>query len=81
MVGVIRLRGAVAVGGLERLGELAAEGDAQADGIIERLGLRVGRGVCAAATLLDVDTIVFGGPTGHVLGDRLLTQGRCVLRL
>lgn len=32
--------------GLERLGRLAAEGDAQADGIIERLGLRIGRG-CA----------------------------------
>ncbi|MFG3369710.1 hypothetical protein ACIPWY_36035 [Streptomyces sp. NPDC090032] len=28
--------------------------------------------MCAAATLLDVDTIVFGGPTWHVLGDRLL---------
>ncbi|MFJ1929386.1 MULTISPECIES: ROK family transcriptional regulator [unclassified Streptomyces] len=58
--------------GLERLGQLAAEGDAQADGIIERLGLRVGRGVCAAATLLDVDSIVFGGPAWHVLGERLL---------
>ncbi|MFF2847903.1 ROK family transcriptional regulator [Streptomyces sp. NPDC058001] len=59
--------------GLERLAALATEGDTQADGIIERLGLRIGRGVCAAATLLDIDTIVFGGPTWHVLADRLLT--------
>ncbi|MFE9613997.1 ROK family transcriptional regulator [Streptomyces sp. NPDC006012] len=59
--------------GLERLAELAAEGQDQADGIIERLAIRIGRGVCAAATLLDVDTIVFGGPTWQVLADRLLT--------
>ncbi|MEV8330849.1 ROK family transcriptional regulator [Streptomyces niveus] len=58
--------------GLERLAELAAEGDVQADGIIERLAIRIGRGVCAAGTLLDVDTIVFGGPTWLVLSHRLL---------
>ncbi|MFE0462209.1 ROK family transcriptional regulator [Kitasatospora sp. NPDC058965] len=57
--------------GLERLAELA-EDDAQAGGILERLAIRIGRGVCAAATLLDVDTIVFGGPTWHVLAHRLL---------
>ncbi|MFI1338207.1 ROK family protein [Streptomyces sp. NPDC020845] len=59
--------------GLKRLAELAGEGEAQADGIIERLGIRIGRGVCAAATLLDVGTIVFGGPTWQLLADRLLT--------
>ncbi|ADI12503.1 ROK family protein [Streptomyces bingchenggensis BCW-1] len=58
--------------GLKRLAELAGEGEAQADGIVERLGIRIGRGVCAAATLLDVGTIVFGGPTWQVLADRLL---------
>lgn len=58
--------------GLERLAVLAADGEAQADGIIERLAIRIGRGVCAAATLLDVDTIVFGGPTWKLLADRLL---------
>lgn len=58
--------------GLERLARLAAEGETQADGIIERLAIRIGRGVCAAATLLDVDTIVFGGPTWQLLGERLL---------
>ncbi|MFJ5260125.1 ROK family transcriptional regulator [Streptomyces sp. NPDC088387] len=59
--------------GLERLAELAAEGEAAADGIIERLAIRIGRGVCAAATLLDVDTVVFGGPTWQLLADRLLS--------
>lgn len=58
--------------GLERLAALAAAGDAQADGVLERTALRIGRGVCAAATLLDIDTIVFGGPTWHLLADRLL---------
>lgn len=59
--------------GVKRLAELAAGGEAQADGIIERLALRIGRGVCAAATLLDVDTVVFGGPTWQLLADRLRT--------
>jgi predicted NBD/HSP70 family sugar kinase len=58
--------------GLERLAALAAAGEEQANGIISRLAIRIGRGVCAAATLLDVDTIVFGGPTWQVLADRLL---------
>lgn len=58
--------------GLERLAGLSAEGDAQADGILERLAIRIGRAVCTVATLLDLDTIVFGGPTWHVLADRLL---------
>ncbi|MEV6174042.1 ROK family transcriptional regulator [Streptomyces sp. NPDC051954] len=58
--------------GLERLAALAAAGEAQADDIIERLAIRIGRGVCAAATLLDVDTVVFGGPTWQLLADRLL---------
>ena len=58
--------------GLERLAELAAAGEEQAAGVITRLAVRIGRGVCAVATLLDVDTIVFGGPTWHVLADRLL---------
>ncbi|MFC9846788.1 ROK family transcriptional regulator [Streptomyces sp. NPDC060223] len=58
--------------GLERLAELAADGETRADGIIERLAIRIGRGVCAAATLLDVDTVVFGGPTWRLLADRLL---------
>ncbi|MEV6041202.1 ROK family transcriptional regulator [Nonomuraea sp. NPDC052116] len=63
---------AAAQGGLRRLAELAAAGQAQADGIIERLAIRIARGVCAAATLLDVDTVVFGGPTWQLLADRLL---------
>ncbi|MFE9769327.1 ROK family transcriptional regulator [Streptomyces sp. NPDC005808] len=58
--------------GLEQLATLAAAGETLADGIIERLAIRIGRGVCAAATLLDVDTVVFGGPTWQLLADRLL---------
>ncbi|WP_322935271.1 ROK family transcriptional regulator [Actinacidiphila alni] len=58
--------------GVERLAAMTAEGDARADGILERLAIRIGRGVCTAATLLDIDTIVFGGPTWHLLADRLL---------
>lgn len=58
--------------GLEQLAALAAAGEEQANGIISRLAIRIGRGVCAAATLLDVDTIVFGGPTWQVLAERLL---------
>ncbi|MFD4605202.1 ROK family protein [Streptomyces sp. NPDC058464] len=38
-----------------------------------RLAIRIGRGVCVAAILLDVDTIVFGGPTWKLLADRLLS--------
>ncbi|RAG85518.1 ROK family transcriptional regulator [Streptacidiphilus pinicola] len=58
--------------GLRRLAELSASGDASADGVLERLSVRIGRGVCAAATLLDVDTVVFGGPVWEVLGERVL---------
>ncbi|WP_041820670.1 ROK family transcriptional regulator [Streptomyces davaonensis] len=58
--------------GLEELASLAAAGESQAAGIIDRLAVRIGRGVCAAATLLDVDTVVFGGPAWHLLGERLL---------
>ncbi|MER8067600.1 MULTISPECIES: ROK family protein [unclassified Streptomyces] len=58
--------------GLEQLAALAARGDERAGSIIDRWGIRIGRGVCAAATLLDVDTIVFGGPIWHLLADRLL---------
>ncbi|MFG2406829.1 hypothetical protein ACGFR8_21250 [Streptomyces brevispora] len=54
------------------MGNPPPRGDTQADGIIERLALRIGRGVCAAAMLLDVERILFGGPTWHGLGDRLL---------
>ncbi|MFJ3669130.1 ROK family protein [Streptomyces sp. NPDC090106] len=59
--------------GVARLAALAAAGDSVADGVVERLGQRVGRGVCAAATLLDVDTIVFGGPVWQILAGRLRT--------
>lgn len=58
--------------GVERLASLTAEGDEAAKAIIDQLAVRIGRGVCAAATLLDVDTIVFGGTTWQVLADHLL---------
>jgi predicted NBD/HSP70 family sugar kinase len=45
----------------------AAAGDRVAGEIIDRWAVRVGRGVSAAATLVDSEMIVFGGPIwGHV---------------
>ncbi|WP_407566447.1 ROK family transcriptional regulator [Streptomyces sp. 184] len=61
-----------AQGGLERLAELAGAGDRRAAGLIDRLAVRIGRGVCATATLLDADRVVFGGPVWQLLGSRLL---------
>jgi predicted NBD/HSP70 family sugar kinase len=58
--------------GMERLAGLTATGHRQAAGIIDRLAARIGRAVCATATLLDADTVVFGGPLWQLLGDRLL---------
>ncbi|MEW1891103.1 MULTISPECIES: ROK family protein [unclassified Streptomyces] len=47
---------------LDELARRAKAGEPQAAGIVERWAIRIGRGVCAAATLVDSDTIVFGGP-------------------
>ncbi|MFW6694004.1 ROK family transcriptional regulator [Streptomyces sp. MAR4 CNX-425] len=58
--------------GLERLAGLAAAGDRPAAGVVDRLAVRIGRGVCAAATLLDADNVVFGGPLWHLLDAPLL---------
>ncbi|MFF0724374.1 ROK family transcriptional regulator [Streptomyces sp. NPDC004134] len=57
--------------GLVELSRLA-DGDGTAGGIIDRWAVRVGRGVCAAATLVDSDVIVFGGPIWPYLSDRFL---------
>ncbi|MFJ5846825.1 ROK family transcriptional regulator [Streptomyces sp. NPDC092903] len=57
---------------LQHLASLAAGGEPRAGSIIDRWGVRIGRGVSAAATLLDSDTIVFGGPIWALLADRLL---------
>ncbi|KIF75674.1 ROK family transcriptional regulator [Streptomyces sp. 150FB] len=58
--------------GLTCLAELAAGADPTAAGIIDRWAVRVGRGVCAAATLVDSDLIVFGGPAWPLLSGRFL---------
>ncbi|EDY44091.1 ROK family transcriptional regulator [Streptomyces sp. SPB074] len=57
---------------LQHLARIAADGEPRAAGIIDRWGVRIGRGVTAAATLLDSDTIVFGGPLWPLLAPRLL---------
>ena len=51
------------------LAELAAT-DERAREIIDAWAHRVARGVAAAATLLDSDLVVFGGPMWDVLGER-----------
>jgi len=58
-----------------RLAELAArahEDDPVAVDIIDGWARRVGRGVCTAATLLDSELIVFGGPVWPHLRERFL---------
>jgi predicted NBD/HSP70 family sugar kinase len=50
----------------------AAAGDMTAGEIIDRWAVRVGRGVSAAATLLDSEMIVFGGPIWPHLAGRFM---------
>jgi predicted NBD/HSP70 family sugar kinase len=57
---------------LRELAALADGGDATAIGIIDAWAQRVGLGVCAAATLLDSEMIVFGGPIWPHLAARFL---------
>ncbi|WP_228079154.1 ROK family transcriptional regulator [Streptomyces profundus] len=57
--------------GLAELSRLAEE-NATAGDIIDRWAVRVGRGVAAAATLVDAELIVFGGPIWTHLRERFL---------
>jgi len=50
----------------------AAAGDQVAGEIIDRWAVRVGRGVSAAATLVDSEMIVFGGPIWPHLAERFM---------
>jgi predicted NBD/HSP70 family sugar kinase len=50
----------------------AAAGDHTAGEIIDRWAVRVGRGVSAAATLVDSEMIVFGGPIWPHLAERFM---------
>jgi predicted NBD/HSP70 family sugar kinase len=50
----------------------AAAGDQIAGEIIDRWAVRVGRGVSAAATLVDSEMIVFGGPIWPHLAERFM---------
>ncbi|MGW3288697.1 ROK family transcriptional regulator [Streptomyces sp. NPDC001002] len=47
---------------LDELARRARAGEEPAASVVRRWAIRIGRGVCAAATLVDSDTIVFGGP-------------------
>ncbi|MEV0845607.1 ROK family protein [Streptomyces sp. NPDC049954] len=58
--------------GMRRLAELVAEGEPRACGLVDRWGVRIGRGAGAVADLLDSATVVFGGPVWPLLGGRLL---------
>ena len=57
---------------LRELAALADGGDATAVGIIDAWAQKVGLGVCAAATLVDSEMIVFGGPIWPHLAERFL---------
>jgi predicted NBD/HSP70 family sugar kinase len=57
---------------LRELAGLAERGDETAVEIIDAWALKVGLGVCATATLLDSEMIVFGGPIWPHLADRFL---------
>ena len=57
---------------LRELCRHAASGNVTAGEIIDRWAVRVGRGVAAAATLVDSEMIVFGGPIWPLLADRFL---------
>jgi predicted NBD/HSP70 family sugar kinase len=58
--------------GLLELCRHAAAGNPTAGEVIDRWAVRVGRGVSAAATLVDAEMIVFGGPIWPHLADRFL---------
>lgn len=58
--------------GLAELCRLAAGGHPVAAEIIDRWAVRIGRGVSAAATLVDSELIVFGGPVWPYVADRFL---------
>ncbi|WP_187978201.1 ROK family transcriptional regulator [Mycetocola sp. JXN-3] len=51
---------------------IAHDGDAEARDIIDGWARRVGRGVAAAATLVDAPLIIFGGPAWTLLAERFL---------
>lgn len=57
---------------LAQLVDLAASGDRGAQAIIDRWARRVGTGVAAAATLLDSEMVVFGGPIWPLLSQRFM---------
>ena len=57
---------------LRMLCRRAAAGNVTAGEIIDRWAVRVGRGVSAAATLVDAEMIVFGGPIWPLLADRFM---------
>ncbi|MEN3305306.1 MAG: hypothetical protein V7603_1508 [Micromonosporaceae bacterium] len=57
---------------LRQLCRRASAGNVTAGEIIDRWAVRVGRGVSAAATLVDAEMIVFGGPIWPLLADRFM---------
>jgi predicted NBD/HSP70 family sugar kinase len=64
---------------LRELCRRAAAGNVTAGEIIDRWAVRVGRGVVAAATLVDSEMIVFGGPIWPLLADRFLPVVRGIV--
>ncbi|WP_394938133.1 ROK family transcriptional regulator [Psychromicrobium sp. YIM B11713] len=59
---VTKLKGATLQESMAALAEAAAEGDSQANALLNRVAERFGTAVSVLTNLLDVDHVVFGGP-------------------
>jgi predicted NBD/HSP70 family sugar kinase len=59
---------------------LADGGDERAERILNDAAERIGGAVSRIANLLDIDTVVFGGPTWSRLGDRYLDVVAAIIR-
>lgn len=60
--------------GLDRIARLAASGDREASALLERIANRISVAVVTVANLLDVDTVVFGGPYWGAVSPLLLER-------
>ncbi|MFC9559492.1 ROK family protein [Agromyces sp. NPDC056965] len=67
-----RLDGREVDEGLARIAALAASGDADASTVLDEMADRVAVAVVTIANLLDLDTVVFGGPYWNRVSPRIL---------
>ncbi|MBT2499682.1 ROK family transcriptional regulator [Agromyces sp. ISL-38] len=60
--------------GLGQLAALAASGDAEASRVLEQMAGRIATAVVTVANLLDLDTVVFGGPYWNLVSPLVLAR-------